>query len=95
MENYGVIIRHLRALARMSVRETAQKIQRSIGWLSEIENNSGTARLTESEFDRIVELLEGNKHKAMFRTWVATYKNRERLDKTFDGAVLKFIRIKE
>lgn len=95
MENYGLIIQHLRLLAGLSVREAAKKIERSIGWLSEIENNRGTARLTEKEFNRIVDLLDGTKHKAMFRTWVANYKNRERTDKTFDGAVLKFIRIKK
>jgi len=31
----------------------------------------------------------------MFRTWVANHKNSERTDRTFDGAVLKFIRIKK
>jgi transcriptional regulator with XRE-family HTH domain len=31
----------------------------------------------------------------MFRTWVANHKNSERTDKTFDGAVLKFIRKKK
>jgi transcriptional regulator with XRE-family HTH domain len=95
MENYGLIIRHLRALAGLSVRDTAQKIGRSIGWLSEIENNSGTARLTDTEFNRIVEALEGSRHRPMFRTWVAAYKNRARVEKTFDGAVLKFIRLKK
>jgi len=95
MENYGLIIRHLRTLAGLSVRATAQKIDRSIGWLSEIENTSGTARLTETEFNRIVDVLEGAKHRPMFRTWVAAYKHRERGEKTFDGAVLKFIRLKK
>ncbi len=95
MENYGVIIQHLRTLAGLSVRDAAKKINRSNGWLSEIENSSGTARITESEFNRIVEVLDGTKHKAMFRTWAANFRNRERVEKTFDGAVLKFIRIKK
>ena len=95
MDNYGLIIQHLRHLAGLGVRETAKKINRSIGWISEIENNCGTARLTEEEFNRIVELLDGAKHRAMFRTWVANYKNRERVEKTFDGAVLRYIRIKK
>ena len=95
MDNYGVIIRHLRSLAGLSVREAAQKIERSAGWLSEIENASGTARLTESEFNRIVVALDGVKHKSMFMTWVATHKKRERSDRKFDGAVLKHIRIKK
>lgn len=95
MENYGVIIRHLRTLAGLSVRDTAKKVGRSIGWLSEIENNCGTARLSEPEFNRIVEQLGGSKHRALFKTWAANHRNRERIEKTFDGAVLKFIRIKK
>jgi transcriptional regulator with XRE-family HTH domain len=95
MENYGIIIRHLRRLAGLSVRATAEKIGRSVGWLSEIENNHGTARLNETEFNRIVEVLDGTKHRAMFKTWAANHKNRENAEKPFDGAVLRFIRIKK
>lgn len=43
MENYRVIIQHLRTLAGLSVQQAAKKISRSVGWLSE------------SEFNRIVE----------------------------------------
>jgi transcriptional regulator with XRE-family HTH domain len=95
MENHGLIIRNLRKLAGLSVRATAKKIGRSTGWLSEIENSRGKARLTEREFERIVALLDGAKHRASFRIWVANHKNRERTVKTFEGAVLKFIRIKK
>jgi transcriptional regulator with XRE-family HTH domain len=95
MDNYGLIIRHLRHLAGLSVQLTAKKISRSAGWLSEIENNTGACRLTETEFNKIIELLDGTKHRAMFKTWTATYKNRARVEKTFDGAVLKHIRIKK
>lgn len=95
MDNAGVIIQHLRTLAGLSVRETATKIKRSVGWLSEIENSRGTARINEHEFNRIVDALGGAKQRALFKTWVANAKNRERLDTTFDGAVLKFIRVKK
>ena len=95
LENHGIIIRELRKLHGLNVRDAARKINRSIGWLSEIENGTGTARLTEPEFDRIVDALDGRKHWPMFRTWVANAKNQERVDKTFDGAVLKHIRIKK
>jgi len=93
--HYGLIIKHLREHSGLSVRKLAEKIGKSIGWVSEIENNCGTARLTESEFQRIVNLLDGGKHREMFRTWVANHKNGERVDRTFDGAVLKFIRRKK
>ena len=95
MENHGLIIRHLRLLAGLSVQLTAEKIGRSKGWISEIENNTGNCKLTESEFNRIVEALEGTKHRSMFKTWAATYKNRDRTAKTYDGAVLRFIRLKK
>ena len=95
MENYGLIIRHLRRLAGLSVQLTAKKIGRSNGWISEVENNTGNCKLTESEFNRIVELLDGTRYKSMFKTWVATYKNRDETAKTYDGAVLRFIRLKK
>jgi transcriptional regulator with XRE-family HTH domain len=95
MENYGVIIRHLRNLAELDVRATALRIGKSVGWLSEIENNRGKSRLTESEFQRIVELLGGVRHRPMFKIWVANQKNRERVCTTFEGAILKHIRTKK
>ena len=95
LENHGLILRELRKLQGLSVRKTAEKIERAIGWLSEIENGKGTARLTEIEFDRIVDALDGNKYRAMFKTWVANQKNQDQINKTYDGAVLKFIRIKK
>lgn len=95
MENHGLIIRQLRKLAGLTLQSAAKKLGKSTGWLSEVENGRGLARLTESEFNRIVEMLDGAKHKAMFRIWVANHKNRERTLKTFDGAVLKHIRNKK
>jgi transcriptional regulator with XRE-family HTH domain len=95
MENYGVIIRHLRNLAELDVRAAALKIGKSTGWLSEIENNRGKSRLTEIEFQNIVERLGGTRHRSMFKIWVANQKNRERACTTFEGAVLKHIRTKK
>ena len=93
--HYGLILRHLREQTGLSVRKLSEKIGKSIGWISEIENNTGTARLTDPEFERIVAVLDGGKHREMFRTWVANYNNGTRVDRTFDGAVLKFIRRKK
>lgn len=95
LENHGLIIRQLRLLKGLSVRNAAIHIGKSIGWLSEIENSIGTARLRESEFHRIVDLLDGKDHRPMFRTWVANHKNLSRINHTMDGAVLKFIRKKK
>lgn len=93
--HYGLIIKHLRVHSGLSVRKLAEKIDRSIGWISEIENDRGTAKLTDNEFERIVDLLDGNQHRDMFKTWIAKHKNGEHTDRTFDGAVLKFIRRKK
>ena len=93
--HYGLIIKHLREHSRLSVHKLAERIGKSTGWVSEVENSRGTSRLRDTEFQRIVELLDGVKHREMFRTWIAQDKNRERVDRTFDGAVLKFIRIKK
>ena len=95
LENHGIIIRHLRKRKNLSVRKCSDIIGKSIGWLSEIENACGTARLTEIEFDRIVTALGGDKDRAMFKTWVAKHKNKDNGDKTFDGAVLRYIRKKK
>ncbi len=94
-ENYGTIIRILRRRSGLSVQKTAKMISKSAGWLCEVENSVGTCRLREAEFDRIVELLGGSKDRPMFKTWIAGLKNQERSSKVFDGAVLKFIRIKK
>lgn len=95
MESYGVIIQQLRKLANLSVQQAAQKIGRSKGWLSEIETASGRCRLTEQEFNRIVDVLDGSKHRPLFKTWAANSKNRQKSAKVFDGAVLKYIRLKK
>lgn len=95
LKNHGIIIRKLRMRSGLTVRETAKKINRSIGWLSEIENGTGTARLTEAEFERVINLLGGSNCRNQFKTWIASQKNILRSDRTFDGAVLKHIRLKK
>ncbi len=95
MENAGLIIRKLRAMAGMSVQKSAIKIGCSAGWLSEIENGTGTSRIDESEFNRVVDILNGTSYRSMFKTWAATSKNLEKVRRDFDGAILKFIRKKK
>ena len=53
------------------------------------------SKFSREEFERILILLDGTRHREMFRTWVANHLNAERVDRTFDGAILKFIRIKK
>lgn len=79
LENYGIILRQLRKLAGLSVQQTAIKVGRSTGWLWEVENGSGRCRLTSEEFEHLVQVLDGSKHRSIFRTWVANHKNIQRI----------------
>ena len=94
-ENYGLIVKMLRQRAELSVRDFAKSCGRSVGWLSEIENGRGLARIDRTEFDRLVELLKGDQDRAQFKTWIATYKNAQKVDRVFDGAILKHLRLKK
>jgi transcriptional regulator with XRE-family HTH domain len=94
-ENYGLILKLIRQKSDLSVRELARRIGKSIGWISEVENGSGLARLSEGEFNRLVGALGADKYRPMFKTWVANHKNAQHTDRLFDGAVLKFVRKKK
>jgi transcriptional regulator with XRE-family HTH domain len=87
----------LRELNQLHLKAAAKHIGRSAGWLSEIENNRGNARISQAEFDRIVKVYGGESQKKQFGAWVA------RAEKTnatgaskicLDGSVLKFLRNK-
>lgn len=93
--NNGVVIRKLRQLQGLSVQQFAKKIGKSRGWVSGVENCIGRCRVSDEELDRIVKLLGAAKHRPMFRTWVANQKNAERVDRSLEGAILKFVRTKK
>lgn len=95
LENHGIILRELRRRSEFSVQKAAQMIQKSTGWLSEVETGGGTCRLTSSEFERILKILGGTNFRPMFKTWIANHKNQEKVSKVFDGAVLRYIRVKK
>ena len=67
-------------------------VGKSVGWFSEVENCRGLSRLQPEEFERIVKLFDGKKHRELFRTWVAVQRNRDRTDRSLDGPVLECIR---
>lgn len=92
--NNGVIIRQLRKLENMSVREFSKKIGRSTGWLSDVENCTGRCNAPKEELDRIVEVLGAANRRPMFRTWVANSKKFDHVDRSMEGAVLKHVRLK-
>jgi len=92
--NNGVVIRKLREIEGLSVQQFAKRVGKSRGWVSEVESGVGRCRVSEQELNRIVELLGAAKHRPMFRTWVASHRNAERIDRSLEGAILKFVRVK-
>jgi transcriptional regulator with XRE-family HTH domain len=96
MNHYGVILRQLRALKKLPIKEAARRIEKSAGWLSEIENSKGSARIHPQEFERIVAAYEGEPYRKQFGIWAASSHKQKAsvLDASFGGAVLKFLRKK-
>lgn len=97
MENYGVILRKLRELKRLPIKQAAKHIGRSAGWLSEVENGRGNARLSPSQFERIVEAYGGEAYRKQFGLWIAKSKSPGPLPSESvgtTGAILKYLRKK-
>jgi transcriptional regulator with XRE-family HTH domain len=96
MTNYGVVLRKLRELNQLPIKQAAKVVGRSAGWLSEIENDRGEARIGLEEFERIVAAYGGQKYRDKFKIWIANAHKPERASAplSFDGAILKYLREK-
>jgi transcriptional regulator with XRE-family HTH domain len=97
MESYGVILRKLRELKKLPIKEAAKHIGRSAGWLSEVENGRGYARLRPAEFERIVATYDGEAYRKHFGLWIAKSKGPTSLSSesvSMNGAILKYLRKK-
>jgi transcriptional regulator with XRE-family HTH domain len=96
MNHYGVILRKLRLLNKLQIKTAAARIGRSAGWLSEIENGKGAARIHAQEFDRIVAVYGGEAYRKQFGIWVAKANKPEapQGELSFAGPVLKYLRVK-
>ena len=95
MDNYGVVLKRLRVEKSIPIKRAAKLINKSVGWLSEIENGKGFARICQSEFERIVSAYGGNVERQKFSGWIATdTKGHAKPSLCFDGAILKFLREK-
>lgn len=94
MDNYGLIIQHLRKLKNLNIQTAANKIGRSAGWLSSVENGNRICRIRENKFNKIIEALDGSQYRPMFKTWVAELKRTSESSDIIDGAILKFVRTK-
>ncbi len=96
MNHYGVILKQLRLIQKLQFKAAAAKIGRSAGWLSEIENNKGAARIHPQEFERIVAAYGGEAYRKHFSLWVANaHRGTATIkDKSLGGAILKYLRKK-
>jgi transcriptional regulator with XRE-family HTH domain len=96
MTNYGVVLRKLRELNQLTVHQAAKVICRSAGWLSEIENGRGEARIGLEEFERIVAAYGGQEYRDKFSLWIANARKPKASAKpaSFDGAILRYLREK-
>lgn len=96
MECNGVILKKLRQINKLNLKQAAQKLGRSAGWLSEVENEKGFSRIKPEEFERIVAIYGGEPYRKQFGGWIARSKVGEQKSKTlcFDGSILKYLRNK-
>ena len=77
MHNYGLILKQLRQLNSDSLKTAAQKIGKSVGWLSEVENGRGLSRLKQSEFERIVKVFGGDWRRRLRTRPLSSFKRRQ------------------
>ena len=95
MKEQGVVLKRLRKLQGLTLRQAGVKIGKSVGWLSEIENDRGRATISDQEFDRIIEAYEGQKYKSSFGGWVRMEKDKlSPVETNLDGAIYKHMRTK-
>lgn len=96
MDHYGVILRKLREINHLTMKQAGARIGRSAGWLSEVENGKGASRLLPSEFERIVAAYGGEAYKKQFGLWIAKSKAPPEppKDVILSGAILKHLRKK-
>jgi transcriptional regulator with XRE-family HTH domain len=96
MEHYGVVLKRLRLIRKLPIKTAAAQIGRSAGWLSEVENSKGFARITPEEFNRIVTAYAGDVYRKQFGSWIGKelQANNKAAAPSFDGSILKYLRAK-
>ena len=95
MKNRGVVLRKLRQVNKLNLKQAASVIGCSVGWLSEIENKSEKCRLDDSEYQRILAIYKGDEHKKLIHACLSQTKSAKK-EKTvsYDGPILKYLRLK-
>jgi len=95
MKPSGIILKRLRLVNGDTLKIAAAKAGKSVGWLSEVENGRGKAKLSHKEFERIIEAYHAEPYRKRFAAWLAAEsKSSARENVNFDGAIFKHLRIK-
>ncbi len=92
MTNYGVILKKIRNEKKLSLRQAALKINRGLGWLSEVENNKPRAKITKKEFDRIVHAYGANNDIRKHQLQINAIHRSNDCRVWYEGAILKHLR---
>lgn len=95
MGHQGVILRKLRQLNSLTIKQASERIGRGAGWISEIENGKGEARIYPAEFERIIAAYNGESYRKQFSIWIANAsKGGVPKHSGYSGAIIKHLRKK-
>jgi len=95
MNHFGIILRKIRTDNALTLKAASTLIQRSTGWLSEVESGKPWAKCSQSEFERIVAAYgvsyDPRNYSHLYRSPSESGSDNEVV---LDGAVLKYLRTK-
>ena len=96
MKNPGVVLRKLRERNNLKIKEAAELIGRSVGWLSGVENEAQACRLEEPEYQRILLLYNAKDHQKLIHACLSQSRkpDEDTVAIVYDGSILKYLRIK-
>lgn len=96
MKNQAAVLKKLRELNGLSIKEAAKLFNCSVGWLCGVENESLKCKITEEELQRLLSLYAYEKHSDNIRQWLSmrTIETARLEVSAFDGAVLRHLRKK-
>ena len=94
MNQYGSILRTVRAHCGLSLKQAASMIERSVGWLCEVEAGKPSSKCSKEEFERIIACygVEFDARACGYMFW--THQTQSPEGNSFDGAILKYLRTK-
>ena len=94
MNHRSVILKKIRQDKKLTLRQAAPVINRSSGWLSEVENNKKRAFIDEKEFKRIISCYQAEADLKRYQLWAATQRKQQNKRNWFEGAIFKHLRKK-